>query len=244
DLSNFVNSTYRYGSVDNVVAQLGLTGTYIEQYFPGATNWFVERKLGTENWKLGLNAYKLNGKQLLFVVYMNIDSVESQLNKLSSQTGYMMIGIIGSFVVLGALFAILISRQLYVVVKQIQLLKDLKFREVLGTSAEIKDRSFIYELAELQKCFHSMVLVFSELLKKNNQNSYRPTTDGNTPAQPATTPNSVAGGKQKVGNKSETALPPVAVSRIINTAQTSDDNVRQPGARNTIINEDPLKIAP
>ncbi|ORY53816.1 hypothetical protein BCR33DRAFT_732601 [Rhizoclosmatium globosum] len=211
DLSNFVNSTYRYGSVDNVVAQLGLTGTYIEQYFPGATNWFVERKLGTENWKLGLNAYKLNGKQHLFVVYMNIDSVESQFNKLSSQTGYMMIGIIGSFVVLGALFAILISRQLYVVVKQIQLLKDLKFREVLGTSAEIKDRSFIYELAELQKCFHTSQEEQPEQLSANN--------------------------------KSETALPPVAVSRIINTAQTSDDNVRQPGARNTIINEDPLKIA-
>ncbi|ORY38002.1 hypothetical protein BCR33DRAFT_789400 [Rhizoclosmatium globosum] len=243
DFSQFVNTTNRYGTVNNLPPQLSIIASYIGEYFPGTANWFVERKIGTANWKLGMNAYVLNGKQLLFIVYMNIDSVEQQLNKLSAQTGYMMIGIIGSFVVVGILFAILISRQLYVVVKQIQLLKDLKFREVLGGSAEIKNRSFIYELAELQKCFHSMVLVFSDLLKKNSTTTRPSTTDGGPP-QGSPTPNNASGNKLFASKKpstktSETANFQTPLRGIPSVANNETDEIRV--GRPTVVNEDQQK---
>ncbi|KAJ3288708.1 hypothetical protein HDU79_004634 [Rhizoclosmatium sp. JEL0117] len=167
DFANFANSTFSYGPIDSLPSQLTNVAVYENTYYPGEGIWFVDRKIGNTQWKLGINTGFLLGNNLLFVVYMNVDAVEEQLNRLGAQTGYMMIGIIGSFVLIGVLFSIFISRQLHIVVEQIKLLKDLKFRDVLGTDATVKNRSFIYELAELQKCFHSMVVVFSDLLKKN-----------------------------------------------------------------------------
>ncbi|KAJ3077946.1 hypothetical protein HDU99_000863, partial [Rhizoclosmatium hyalinum] len=168
DFADFANSTFSYGPINSLPSQLTNVAVYVNTYYSGANTWFVDRKIGSTQWKLGISTEYLLGNNLLFVVYMNVDAVEEQLNRLGAQTGYMMIGIIGSFVLIGVLFSVFISRQLHIVVEQIKLLKDLKFRDVLGTDAQVKQRSFIYELAELQKCFHSMVLVFSELLKKNS----------------------------------------------------------------------------
>ncbi|KAJ3009940.1 UNVERIFIED_CONTAM: hypothetical protein HDU68_002411 [Siphonaria sp. JEL0065] len=172
DFSNVVNSTYTWGGVgrpiNDLPSQLSEIYAFLEDYYPGNQAAFTDRKFNGVIWKLGLNTAHILGNPMLFIIYMNVDSVEEQLNELSAKTGYMMIGIILAFVTFGAGFTIIITRQLAVVSRQIRLLKDLKFKEVLGGNAEIKDRSFIYELAELQKCFYSMVIVFSELLKTNS----------------------------------------------------------------------------
>ncbi|KAJ3068722.1 hypothetical protein HDU98_008143 [Podochytrium sp. JEL0797] len=153
DFSVLVNSTFTFGLIDDLPAQLENICHYLRYYYGGA------------NWKLGLNAFNMLGKEILIVVYMNIDSVQVQLGKQSTATGYVITGIIVTFVIVGGLFSILIDRQLAVVSNQIRLLRDLKFKEVLGGDSEVKDRSFISELAELQKCFYPMVVKFSEFIK-------------------------------------------------------------------------------
>ncbi|KAJ3060817.1 hypothetical protein HDU98_003227, partial [Podochytrium sp. JEL0797] len=165
DFSVLVNSTFTFGLIDDLPAQLENIYQYINYYYPGRQNMFLDRTIQGANWKVGLNAFGFQGKEQLIVVYMNTDSVQVQLGKQSTSTGYVITGIIVAFVIVGGLFSILIGRQLGVVSRQIQLLRDLKFKEVLGGGTEVKDRSFIYELAELQKCFYQMVVKFSELIK-------------------------------------------------------------------------------
>ncbi|KAJ3030966.1 UNVERIFIED_CONTAM: hypothetical protein HDU68_007166 [Siphonaria sp. JEL0065] len=165
DFSAFVNTSYQ--------GDLAQMAKYIDANFPGTQNWFIDRKIGGNNWKLGLNTYPILGQNFLFAVYMNIDSVELQLSTLSTRTGYMMIGIIFGFVTVGVFYATLLARQLHTVVSQIRLLKDLKFTEVMH-QGEIKENSFIYELAELQYCFHGMVVVFADFLKRNSSMVARP----------------------------------------------------------------------
>ncbi|KAJ3288709.1 hypothetical protein HDU79_004635 [Rhizoclosmatium sp. JEL0117] len=128
--------------------------------------WFLDRSVGGSRWKLGINSYSFAGRKILLMVYMNIDSVESQMDRLSTKTGYMMLGIIAAFVALTVLFSIVISRQLQVVVRRIQLLKDLKVSE-MSEDANGHTYSVVFELAELQKAFNSMTAVFTEFLKKN-----------------------------------------------------------------------------
>ncbi|KAJ3072821.1 hypothetical protein HDU98_002845 [Podochytrium sp. JEL0797] len=168
DFSGFVNSTFRFGPVNDLPSQLSTLQVYIDTYFPVSQNYFVDRKINGANWKLGLKAYEVLNHQLLFVIYMNTDLVETELNSISKTTGYIILGIILAFVLVGVMFALLVTHQLSVVSGQILLLKDLKFKEVLGSNAEIKSRSFIFELAELQKCFYSMVIAFSGALKGNS----------------------------------------------------------------------------
>ncbi|KAJ3068573.1 hypothetical protein HDU98_008285, partial [Podochytrium sp. JEL0797] len=156
DFSVLVNSTFTFGLIDDLPAQLDNIYQYLSYYYPGSNNMFLDRHIHGANWKLAMNPFNMLGQQYLVIVYMNTDSVEVQLGKQSTSTGYVIAGIIVAFVIVGGLFSILIGRQLAVVSRQIQLLRDLKFKEVLGGGDEVKDRSFIYELAELQKCFYQM----------------------------------------------------------------------------------------
>ncbi|KAJ3009938.1 UNVERIFIED_CONTAM: hypothetical protein HDU68_002409 [Siphonaria sp. JEL0065] len=191
DFAGMVNGTFSWAgktrAINDLPSQMRDLYAFIEEYYPGSQAAYTDRTINGENWKMALNTYTIIGNKMLFVTYMNTDSVEAELNQLSAKTGYMMIGIISAFVVVGILFTLMITRQLHVVSVQIRLLKDLKFKEVLGVDAEIKNRSFIYELAELQKCFHSMVIVFSELLKSNS--SMRQPTTGVTTSDHAQRPN-------------------------------------------------------
>ncbi|KAJ3063158.1 hypothetical protein HDU98_000985 [Podochytrium sp. JEL0797] len=168
DFSNFVNSTIVLGLVNDLPAQLEIIYTFLDTYYKGASNMFEDRVVNGVPWKLALNSFSMSGSSYIILVYMDVASVEAQLGKQSTTTGYVISGIIVAVVLTGFLFSILIGRQLSVVSRQIQLLKDMKFKEVLGGGAEVKDRSFIYELAELQKCFYQMVVKFSEILRVNN----------------------------------------------------------------------------
>ncbi|KAJ3008177.1 UNVERIFIED_CONTAM: hypothetical protein HDU68_003207 [Siphonaria sp. JEL0065] len=171
DFSSFINSTFLWNghtvSINSLPSQLFTLYAYVDEYYLGLTAAFMDRRFNNKNWKVVINTYFVTGNEMLFIAYMDMDSVEAQLEAQSKKTGYMMIGIVSAFVLVGVLFTILITRQLAVVSGQIKLLKDLKFKEVMGGDADIKNRSFIYELAELQKCFYSMVVVFSDLLKNN-----------------------------------------------------------------------------
>ncbi|KAJ3285525.1 hypothetical protein HDU79_007258 [Rhizoclosmatium sp. JEL0117] len=183
DFSNFVNTTYVYGSINDMPNQLQNIAVYIDTYFPGSGNWFVDRKINNQNWKLALNHYSILGQDMLFLVYMNVDSVEEQLSTLSAKTGYTMIGIILAFGTVGVVYSTLISRQLHRVVCQLRLLKDFNFSEVMGNEADIKNhRSFIYEVAELEKCFHSMVVVFNDIARQGASSIQRPSVMGQPPA--------------------------------------------------------------
>ncbi|KAJ3012440.1 UNVERIFIED_CONTAM: hypothetical protein HDU68_001184 [Siphonaria sp. JEL0065] len=182
DFSQVVNSTFTWEGknrpINDITSQLFEVYAFIDEYFPGAQAAYVDRTVNGDTWKLALNTYNLIGNKMLFVTYMNVDLVEAELNKTSAKTGYMMIGIILAFMVLGAGFTVILKRQIHVVSNQIRLLKNLKFKEVLGADAKLKNVSFIYELAELQTSFHRMVLVFSDHLKKNasTPSSARPTS--------------------------------------------------------------------
>ncbi|KAJ3008186.1 UNVERIFIED_CONTAM: hypothetical protein HDU68_003205 [Siphonaria sp. JEL0065] len=192
DFSTFINGTFLFNghsiSVNRLPSQLQTIYGYVDEYHSGFDAAFMNRQLNNKNWKVVIKTYFVTGNEMLFIAYMDLDSVEAQLLEQSTKTGYMMIGIISSFVLIGVAFTMLITRQLAIVSKQIRLLKDLKFNEVINGDADIKDRSFIYELAELQKCFYSMVLVFSELLKSNTslrQASMQQTGSGHAGFVPA-----------------------------------------------------------
>ncbi|ORY53471.1 hypothetical protein BCR33DRAFT_710891 [Rhizoclosmatium globosum] len=166
DFGAFANGTYAYGNINDLPSQLSNIAVYISTYYPGTAIWYVTRKINNQNWKLAINTYTVLGQDLLFIVYMNIDSVEVQLSTLSAHTGYYMTGIILAFVLIGIFYSTIISRQLFRVVTQIRLLKDLNFSQVKGEFEHA--RSFIYELAELEKTFHAMVKVFADLVKRNS----------------------------------------------------------------------------
>ncbi|KAJ3004674.1 UNVERIFIED_CONTAM: hypothetical protein HDU68_004955, partial [Siphonaria sp. JEL0065] len=232
DFSAFVNTTFTYGVVNTLTAQLTEISAYINTYYPGAANWFVDRRIDGHNWKLALNSNNILGQEYIFAVYMNVDVVELQLSTLSTRTGYMMIGIILTFVLVGIFYSTMISRQLHNVVTQIQLLKDLKFREVLSNQAGVKARSFIYELAELQKCFHGMVVVFSGLLKQNSSFA-RPTLAKESGPNGATPPifNQTASWRKKA--LAEVVDLPAAdpvPNAIVRQPSAAEDAIRSVGA--------------
>ncbi|KAJ3068572.1 hypothetical protein HDU98_008284 [Podochytrium sp. JEL0797] len=148
DFSVLVNSTFTFGLIDDMPAQLEIIYQYVN-YYSGIANMFLTRHIHDANWKLAMNPFNMLGQQFPMIVYMNTDSVEVRLGKQSTYTGYVIAGIIVAFVI-------------------IALLRDFKFTKILGGRDDFKDRSFIYELAELQKCFYQMVVKFSDLLKSSN----------------------------------------------------------------------------
>ncbi|ORY44077.1 hypothetical protein BCR33DRAFT_766231 [Rhizoclosmatium globosum] len=126
---------------------------------------YVDRNVNGENWMLELKVMSLLGQRFIFAVYMNVDFVESDIKTSGQRTGFMMLGIILAFLLLGGLFSWTIASQLGLVAKQIDLLKQLKFSEVLDREDGVKGRSFIFELADLQQAFFEMATAFAQSLK-------------------------------------------------------------------------------
>ncbi|KAJ3285012.1 hypothetical protein HDU79_007688 [Rhizoclosmatium sp. JEL0117] len=126
---------------------------------------YVDRNVNGENWMLELKVMSLLGQRFIFAVYMNVDFVEADIKTSGQRTGFMMLGIILAFLLLGGLFSWAIASQLGLVAKQIDLLKQLKFSEVLDREDGVKGRSFIFELADLQQAFFEMATAFAQSLK-------------------------------------------------------------------------------
>ncbi|KAJ3016336.1 UNVERIFIED_CONTAM: hypothetical protein HDU68_012256 [Siphonaria sp. JEL0065] len=126
---------------------------------------YIGRIIDGTRWMLELKLMNLLGEQFIFAVYMNVDHVEKNVVVSGVRTGYMMLGIILGFLLLGAMFSWTVARQLTLVSKQIALLKALKFHEVLNQNSGIKIRSFIYELAGLQQAFQEMAQKFAQTLQ-------------------------------------------------------------------------------
>ncbi|KAJ3287462.1 hypothetical protein HDU79_005678 [Rhizoclosmatium sp. JEL0117] len=129
---------------------------------------FVDRYVNGSKYILQLNIVQYGTQKLLTVLYLNTDDFNAQVTDTSTKTGYMIGGIILAFVFGGYLFSITITRQLDLVSRQINLLKCLKFSEVLDKDSGVKGRSFVFELANLQEAFHEMVTVFADTLKASN----------------------------------------------------------------------------
>ncbi|ORY47483.1 hypothetical protein BCR33DRAFT_97963 [Rhizoclosmatium globosum] len=120
--------------------------------------------LGTD-WLLQVDNIEYYNQVLVLITYMDLHAFEKKVRETSERTGFAMLGIILAFVCGGCLFAVVITKQLDLVAKQIDLLKNLKFNEVLDKNSGLKGRSFVLELAKLQEAFHEMVTVFAKTLK-------------------------------------------------------------------------------
>ncbi|KAI9340226.1 hypothetical protein BDR26DRAFT_361084 [Obelidium mucronatum] len=170
DFAGYINSMYP--PLNNPPLQLGQIASRLAQMPKKSMDLhpriYVDRVLNGTNWKIEMNTVRFGGGDYLFVTYLNVDAVEADVIQMSLQTGYMMLGIIIAFLMLGTLFATIVSRQLNLVARQIDLLKQLKFGEVLDKDSGIKGRSFVYELAALQESFHEMVTVFAQTIKKSS----------------------------------------------------------------------------
>ncbi|KAJ3079847.1 hypothetical protein HDU99_009951, partial [Rhizoclosmatium hyalinum] len=133
----------------------------------GTNKIYVNRYINGVNWLLELRVMPLLGQRFIFAVFINIDFVQADIKASGEKTGYMMLGIILAFLILGSLFSWTIAYQLGLVAKQIDLLKQLKFTEVLDKETGIKGRSFIFELADLQQAFFEMATAFAKSLKSS-----------------------------------------------------------------------------
>ncbi|KAJ3032847.1 hypothetical protein HDU99_010877, partial [Rhizoclosmatium hyalinum] len=133
----------------------------------GKEKIYVNRNINGVNWLLELKVMPLLGQRFIFAVFINIDFVQADVKASGEKTGFMMLGIILAFLILGGLFSWTIAYQLGLVAKQIELLKQLKFSEVLDKEDGIKGRSFIFELADLQQGFFEMTTTFAKCLKTN-----------------------------------------------------------------------------
>ncbi|ORY30731.1 hypothetical protein BCR33DRAFT_792547 [Rhizoclosmatium globosum] len=158
DFSRYVGND----SLSNLAASINVrSGNYSQKVL-------IERYVNGSKYYLQLNVVEYGTQQLLTLLYLNTDDFNAQVIDTSTKTGYMIGGIIAAFTLGGALFAITITRQLDLVSNQINLLKQLKFSEVLDKESGVKSRSFVLELARLQEAFQEMVTVFADTLKTSN----------------------------------------------------------------------------
>ncbi|KAJ3061105.1 hypothetical protein HDU98_002994, partial [Podochytrium sp. JEL0797] len=170
------------GSAGNLTTQLSHILNELSN--SNADELYIDRRFNGVNWRLSIFILDIAGGKHVLWVFLNIDQVESQVSKVSTQTGIIVLVIILAFLALGWLFSFAVSRQLRLVSTQIGLLKQLKFNEVLDKESGIKARSFVYELAGLQEAFHEMVGVFAATLKSNQQMQRAPTSSVRKSLQP------------------------------------------------------------
>ncbi|KAI8610526.1 hypothetical protein BC830DRAFT_1145314 [Chytriomyces sp. MP71] len=104
---------------------------------------------------------------MLFVQFLNIGEVLKDVRQLSYMTSLWISLLVLGFVVMGTIFAYIVSQQLHNVSKQIKMLKSLKFAEVVDKNKGVKGKSFIAELHELQQSFLEMVVVLAGAFKRN-----------------------------------------------------------------------------
>ncbi|ORY49749.1 hypothetical protein BCR33DRAFT_713363 [Rhizoclosmatium globosum] len=179
DFLTYVNETFAptFSPVQNLPSQLSIVPAAIDSTPTEAI--YITRKISGVNWRLELNYFTLGIQQYILFTYLNIDA-QAQVQAVSQQTGIYIFVIIGVSLLLGTLFALAVSRQLNIVSQQINLLKQLKFSEVLGVESGVKRRSFIKELAELQQGFHEMCKVFATMIKANSMLQKGPHVSGHT----------------------------------------------------------------
>ncbi|ORY41340.1 hypothetical protein BCR33DRAFT_852329 [Rhizoclosmatium globosum] len=192
DFSSYLNTTYKgYELVDQLKAATNLVSV---------SPLFTSRKLQNANWQLQMQSVLFGKSPYLFLTYLNVDAVEIEVSQVSTRTGYIMLGIILAFLLAGTLFSVTVSSQLNLVRKQIGMLKQLKFHEVLDKESGVKGRSFIHELADLQQSFHEMVQVFASTIKTSQ--SLRSGQPSNQTSEMSTT-----GKEQSVIRQSVRKLP-------------------------------------
>ncbi|KAJ3330319.1 hypothetical protein HDU76_005959 [Blyttiomyces sp. JEL0837] len=104
----------------------------------------------------------------LSIQYLNMDAVFAPMRADSKVTEITIFCIMGAVVIVGTIFAWVISRQVELVVKQIIILKSMKFQEVLEKEKGIRHSSFVKELSDLQTSFFEMVVAFASHLKVRN----------------------------------------------------------------------------
>ncbi|ORY44081.1 hypothetical protein BCR33DRAFT_717180 [Rhizoclosmatium globosum] len=148
DLANYYASSFQSATT---IAQILDFVQNMDQ--SGKEKIYVNRNINGVNWLLELKVMPLLGQRFIFAVFINIDFVQADIKASGEKTGFMMLGIILAFLLLGGLFSWTIASQLGLVAKQIDLLKQLKFSEVLNKEEGVKGRSFIFELANLQQAF-------------------------------------------------------------------------------------------
>ncbi|ORY47457.1 hypothetical protein BCR33DRAFT_764451 [Rhizoclosmatium globosum] len=165
DFSSYLNETY--GTQMGYLAKVQNLAADLNAMQEDGGSRFSYRNVGGVDWILKVKSIIYGGKALLLLTYMDLQAFQKQVQETSDRTGYAMLGIILAFVTAGCLFAIVITRQLDVVARQIDMLKNLKFSEVLDKESGVKKRSFVFELAKLQEAFHEMVTVFAKTLKTN-----------------------------------------------------------------------------
>ncbi|KAJ3064269.1 hypothetical protein HDU99_004517, partial [Rhizoclosmatium hyalinum] len=193
DFSSYLNATFKgQGLVDQLMAATSLVSVSPQ---------FTSRNLNNANWQLQIQSALFMKSNYLFLTYLNVDAVEVEVSQVSTRTGYIMLGIILTFLLAGTLFAVTVSSQLNLVRKQIGMLKQLKFHEVLDKDSGVKGRSFIHELADLQQSFHEMVKVFANTIK--NSQSLR----GGQPTTNQTSEMSTTGKEQSAARHSVRKLP-------------------------------------
>ncbi|KAJ3135947.1 hypothetical protein HK100_002226 [Physocladia obscura] len=161
DICNILNLKYPNMNITQQIAMIS-SSLLLE------TAYSVLRTVNGGNWRTEIYLINSTVGQMLFMEYLDVDAVESDLNATSINTGLIMLGVILTVLIFGIAFAIVISQQLQMVSKQIIMLKQLKFLEVLEKNTGVKNRSFVYELAGLQELFHEMVVVFANTLKVSN----------------------------------------------------------------------------
>ncbi|KAJ3292585.1 hypothetical protein HDU79_001263 [Rhizoclosmatium sp. JEL0117] len=162
DVSNYFAATYPGGTAQSQMLKFAAV---MDQ--SNTEKFYINRNINGVNWMLEMKVMSLIGQRFIFAVYMNIDYVEADIKSSGEKTGFMMLGIIVAFLILGGLFSWMIASQLGLVAKQIDLLKQLKFNEVLDKESGVKGRSFIYELANLQQAFFEMATAFAQSLKSS-----------------------------------------------------------------------------
>ncbi|ORY41341.1 hypothetical protein BCR33DRAFT_718956 [Rhizoclosmatium globosum] len=193
DFSSYLNATFKgQGLVDQLMAATSLVSV---------SPRFTSRSLNNANWQLQIQSALFMKSNYLFLTYLNVDAVEVEVSQVSTRTGYIMLGIILTFLLAGTLFAVTVSSQLNLVRKQIGMLKQLKFHEVLDKDSGVKGRSFIHELADLQQSFHEMVKVFASTIKTSQ--SLR----GGQPTTNQTSEMSTTGKEQSAARHSVRKLP-------------------------------------
>ncbi|ORY47482.1 hypothetical protein BCR33DRAFT_715183 [Rhizoclosmatium globosum] len=178
DFTGYLNETY--GTQMGFVAKMQLLALELNAMQEDGGSRFSYRSVGGVDWILKVKSIPYGGKTLMLLTYMDLQAFQKQVQETSDKTGFAMLGIIVAFVTLGCLFALVITRQLGVVARQIDMLKSLKFSEVLDKESGVKSRSFVFELAKLQEAFHEMVTVFAKTLKTNQNIQKGPVMSANS----------------------------------------------------------------
>ncbi|KAJ3192749.1 hypothetical protein HK101_006014 [Irineochytrium annulatum] len=164
DFYSWASSTYKSPQTSDqllaMTAAIQATGPILLRRNIAGVNYLARYELMSVPWD----------KPWVSVQYLDVDKVTEALRNTSFSTEIIIFSIMAFMVVVGTLFAWMMSSQIVIVVNQIEALKDLKFQDVLNKEG-IRRPSFVAELGRLQSSFYEMVTVFANHLKVKNDMS-------------------------------------------------------------------------